>query len=490
VFTTTQIRSTTKHFNMAKRTQPSSGLQLNFAFDIGKAVTGTFDAGEISSDGGLGLIRAADNRLHLTDDLAFCFLDKRRPDYVTHSPVQLLRQRIYAICAGYEDANDASILRLDPMHKLAVGRAPTDRALASQPTISRFENAAGALELKFAQDFLVHLYIRSHRKPPRKVVLDLDTTCDPVHGYQQLSFYNKFYGTFCYIPMFIFDQNGFPLAALLRAGNADVGGDAARCLRSVLEILKAAWPQVTVEFRADAAFCRREVYEVCEQFNTTYFIGLKKNHALVCLAKELVSEATDEFKAIFGEPEKLDKTAWRRKQEQMRFASKSAGRMQELHETFRMTRKVGQLSWRGRGYKDDMRVICRADVTDDGPELRFVITNHPNGNPRWLYESNYCRRGQCENWIKELKLIDCDRLSCQEFEANQFRLLMHVFAYILLRDGRERLARRGPRISIDQYRLKFVKVAVLVQETAKAVALHWSSNYPYKAEFMRLSAVF
>jgi hypothetical protein len=435
----------------------------------------------------LSLIRAVDDQLELTERMSMCIAEKRRPDLVQHSLHEVVRQRVFAIAAGYEDVNDADYLRFDAMHKLAVGRSINMAHLASQPTISRFENSVNTIELSFLQDLLVLTYIRKHRKAPRKVVLDLDTTCDPVHGYQQLSFYNGFYGTFCYIPMFIFDQDGFPLACLLRPGNADVGGDAARCLKNVARLLREAWPNVQLDFRADAAFCRREVYAVCEEFGIKYFIGLRTNHALRCLAKDLVNSARDEFEALYGTPLQLQTTAWRKKEEAVRFASKEEGRMQEMFENERMTRKVGQLAWRGRGYTEDMRVICRADFTDDGPELRFVITNHPTGNPRWIYENKYCRRGQCENWIKELKMIDCDRLSCQEFNANQFRLLLHVFAYVLLRELRERLSDGGQLMSIDQFRLKFVKVGVLVRESVRRVWLHWTSAFPRQAEFRRLA---
>jgi hypothetical protein len=462
-------------------------LQLKFDFGLGKPVIGNFSGGQISSDGGLCLIRAVDDQLALSENIALCIAERRRPDLVVHSKEDLIRQRVFAIAAGYEDVNDAQYLRSDPMHKLSVGLAPSERDLASQPTLCRLENSVNETELKLLADLLAHMYIKKHPKPPKKIVLDLDTTCDPVHGYQQLSFYNGFYGTFCYIPMFIFTEDGFPLACLLRAGNADVGGDAARCLKNVVEILRKQWPHIPVEFRADAAFCRREVYSVCEEYGITYFIGLKTNHALRCLAKDLVASAKDEFESLYGKPTLMEKTRWRQNEERKRFSSKTEGRMQEEFEAQRMTRKVGQLSWRGRGYTQDMRVICRADYADDGPELRFIITNHPRGNPRWLYENKYCRRGQCENWIKELKLIDCDRLSCQEFNANQFRLLLHVFAYVLLRELRERLCKDGHRISIDQFQLKFIKLGVLVRETCRRVLLHWTSHFPRQAEFVHLA---
>lgn len=429
----------------------------------------------------------ADDKLKLTEQASLCIAEKRRPDLIKHDAQAVLRQRVYAIAAGYEDVNDAQVLRFDPMHKIAVRDGVDVPDLASQPTISRFENSIGEKELEFLQDLLVHLYVQQHKKPPRKISLDLDTTCDPVHGYQQLSFFNGFYGTYCYIPLFVFDESGFPLAALLRPGNSDVGGDAARVLKRILKIIRSAWPKVHVEFRADAAFCRREVYQVCEENNVTYYIGLRANHALTCLAKDLVASAKKEFELLFGPAQQLDKTAWRRKQEATRFSSKMEGRMQEHFEEQRTTRKVGQLAWKGRGYTEDMRVICRVDYTDDGPEQRFIITNRPRGNPRWIYENKYCRRGQCENWIKELKSISCDRLSCQEFNANQFRLLEHVFSYILLLALRKQLPAGMNKISVQQLQLKFLRIGALVSESVRRIHIQWSSTYPWKQDLFRLS---
>lgn len=472
---------------MTECTESAAEAQLRFSFGVGKPIVGNFDGGKISSDGGLHLLRLADDKLKLTEQASLCIAEKRRPDLVKHDSQALLRQRVYAMAAGYEDGNDAQVLRFDPMHKIAVNDAVDVDELASQPTISRFENSIGEKELDFLQDLLVHLYVQQHKTPPRKIALDLDTTCDPVHGYQQLSFFNGFYGTYCYIPMFVFDESGFPLAALLRPGNSDVGGDAARVLRRILKIIRSAWPKVHVEFRADAAFCRREVYQVCEENNVTYYIGLKTNHALTCLAKDLVASAKKEFESLFGPAEQLDKTAWRRKQEAIRFSTKDEGRMQEHFEEQRMVRKVGQLAWKGRGYTDDMRVICRVDYTDDGPEQRFVITNREKGNPRWIYENKYCRRGQCENWIKELKSISCDRLSCQEFNANQFRLLEHVFSYILLLSLRKQLPAGKNKMSVQQIQLKFLRIAALVRESARRILIQWSSTYPWKQDFFRLS---
>lgn len=475
-------------FQLTECTKAAKNPQLRFSFGTGKPIVADFNGGQISTDGGLCLVRQADDVLRITEQAGMCIGEKRRPDLVKHDNQSLLRQRIYAIAAGYEDANDAHVLRSDPMHKLAVGRALSDRDLASQPTISRFENQVNDTELDFLQDLLVHLYVQQHSKPPRKIVLDLDTTCDPVHGYQQLSFFNGFYGTYCYIPMFVFDENGFPLAVLLRPGNSDVGGDAARVLKRILPILRKAWPKVPIEFRADAAFCRREVYKVCEEYKVSYFIGLKSNHALRVLAKDLIAGAKEEFEAIYGPALELDKTAWRRREESMRFSSKDEGRMQETFEAGRFVRKVGQLFWLGRGYTEDMRVICRADYTDDGPELRFVITNHKTGNPKWLYETRYCGRGQCENWIKELKSISCDRLSCQEFNANQFRLIEHALAYILLLWLRKQLPKNSSSLCVEQIQLRFIRLGVLVVDSVRRTYLRWSSAFPWKQEFIHLSA--
>jgi hypothetical protein len=278
------------------------------------------------------------------------------------------------------------------------------------------ENAVTTTENGFLQGLLLHSYIQQFAQPPKHIVLDVDTTCDPVHGYQQLSFFNGFYHKECYIPLFVFDQAGYPLLARLRPGNFAPAEQAAADIRHIVEGLRKAWPTTRIELIADAAFGNRDFYRLCR------------------------------------------------------------------------VRLLEDIKYQSRTWDIERRVICRCDYTEEGPELRFIVTNSSTERPKWVYETKYCGRGQCENWIKELKYIKCDRLSCQEFEANQFRLLLHTFAYVLIRHLRESLSKRQPMMSVGTLRLRLIKIGVLVRESARRVLLQWSSTCPWQSEFLALHA--
>jgi hypothetical protein len=471
---------------MTQCTEGETELQLRIDFGLGKPVVGEFTGGEISSDGGLGLLRLADERLGLTERIAKQIGDKRQAVYIKHELRTLLQQRIYAIASGYEDGNDATQLRFDPMFRLCIGKC-FSLPLASQPTISRLENAVNQHQNKLLQQLLLDTYIARHKKPPKKVILDIDTTCDEVHGYQQLSFYNGFYGTECYIPLFMFDQQGYPLLAVLRPGNYAPAEDVGPAIKPVIMALREAWPKTEIELRADAAFCNRDIYKLCEENDVKYFIGFKSNHALRCASKELIEKAKRDFEALFGPAEAPKGRQWRRLQERLRFQSKEQGRMQELFEQQERVRVIADVGYIARSWDRERRIICRVEYTGEGPELRFVITNASKGRPKWLYEEKYCKRGQCENWIKELKALHCDRLSCQEFEPNQFRLLLHCFAYILLKEVRDFVPRKTNLLSVNTIQMRFFKIGVLVRETVRRICLQWSSAYPWKQDFIRLT---
>lgn len=477
-----------------KSSGEASNVQLNFDFELGKPVAVTFDGGKISSDGGVVLLRQVDNKLKLSEQLAAILGDKRHPGRVKHSLCLQLRQRLYMIGSGHEDANDADHLRFDPAHMVAFGRRPEDAlAGASQETLCRLENSMTEAQLSVMQRFLVMLFIARHKKAPEKLVLDMDTTCDEVHGYQQLSFYNGFYSTYCYVPLFIFSEDGFPLAAVLRAGNASPAGYAVEALAPVVAELRKAWPAVRIELRADAAFCTPAIYRFCEENCVTYFIGFKDNHSLFCKIKPFIEEAKAKYEALFGEAavlvhhkkqKKLLREAWRRKEERSRFSSKTEGRLQEhFEEEVRRIRVMRELSYQADAWTMARRIVIRIDYTHEGPEIRYVVTNHEGGRPAWIYEDKYCQRGQCENWIKELKILKCDRLSCQEFNANQFRLLLHVLAYILLRELRNHLSPSERAISIDTLMLRLIKVGAVVRETARRISLQLAAAFPWQLQY-------
>jgi hypothetical protein len=482
---------------MTKSKPISSRAQAEMTHDLGlgKRIEGNFDGGALCSDGGLLLLRKADDRAELSELASLCITDERRPDLMRHSVADLFRQRIYAIAAGYEDCNDATVLRHDAMHRLAVGKSVPGALLASQSSLSRFEAMADQTSNAALQKLLAHQFVRRHKKRPKVVRLQMDTTCDEVYGYQQMTFYNGYYGAYCYAPLLIFTDTGFPLCALLRPGNPSPIDDALRMLKQLLHELRLAWPDVKVELTADAAFADPEIFEFCEENGITYFIAAAGHSGLAYHAEALIKKCKEEFEEFgYPSPELKKygllanpaeaKQVWRQREERIRYSSKAEGRMQEHFEDELHIRKYAEFRYQSREWTKERRFVYRCDYTRQGPDTRFVITNAKSGKPRQIYDDKYCRRSQCENWIKDLKTyLKSDRTSCQEFEANQFRLFLHVFAYILIWDVRKLGQLR--EMTVATFQLQFLKIAVLVTETARKVQLHFASNHPRKNEFVR-----
>lgn len=479
--------------------KPSQGIgqgQLWLDMGLSKGVEANFDAGSVSSDGGLLLLLKADQRLELSELAAMCIRDERQQGAVVHTIQNLFRQRMFGAAAGYEDCNDAGRIGNDPMHRLALGNLPSSTiGLASQPTLSRWENSVDAVSLSALQAVLRHTFIRTRKKPPKVLRLFMDTTHDEVHGYQQLSFYNGFYQTYCYTPLFIFADCGFPLCAILRQGNAGPAEGALRALKQIIQDIRLSWSSTRIELVADAGFAIPELYEYCEQNSITYFIG-DGSHAGYAYHTE---EAVRNCKAIFEEFDgrvielkkyatlvnpKDRKRAWRQREERIRFSSKQEGRMQEHFEDDLAIRRYCEFFYRSREWSRDRRVIARIEYTAEGPNVRYVVTNSTASYAKRLYEEKYCPRAKCENWIKELKnYLNCDRTSCQEFEANQFRLLLYTFAYVLLWEIRRKA--KLPHSTVETIRLQLIKVGVLVKETARKVKLSLASNHPWQEPFRR-----
>lgn len=478
-----------------KSTDNTKQAQMSLNLGFGKPIQANFDGERVCSDGGLLLLRKADERLELTKLAAFALQDERRPDLVKHTGMDLFRQRVYAIAAGYEDCNDADFLSFDAMHQLALGFRPDENhRLASQPTLSRWENSVDEVALATLQKLLVHIYVKKQKRPPKLLKLSMDTTNDETHGFQQLSFYNGFYEMACYTPLFIFTDDGFPLCSLLRAGNAGPAESALRMLRNVVHELRLSWPRVELELTADAGFAVPELYEYCETNDITYFIGTKGHNGLAYHAEPLMLYCKDLFEEFGCKSEpfkrlgfpvnpKEQKMAWRKRQEHIRFASKAEGRMQEHFEYELSIRKYSEFMYKSREWSKERRHIARCHYTNSGPDMMYVVTNKTKGSPKRIYEEKYCRRARCENWIKEIKTyLKCDRTSCQEFNANQFRLLLHTFAYALLWQIQKAA---GITTTFETLRLALIKIGVIVKETARRVQLRLASECPWQDQFRR-----
>ena len=412
----------------------------------GKQITGGFEGGDICTDGGLMLVEKADRRLKLTKRLSAVLTDTRDPGKVKHSLAEMIRQRVYQIACGYQDCNDADDLGFAPLLKAAVGRLPQNGPqLASQPTLSRRENSVTRSELYRMSQMLVDLFIQRH-SGPRKVVVDIDATDDPTHGQQQLSGFHGYYDEHCYLPLIVTARvEGEPdelLAAILRPGRSYPGARAVTMLKRLVAKLREAWPDVTILVRADSGFARPEVYRFCETHGIPYLIGLITNPRLQQLAELYLKQA----RAYHDEPGR---------------------KVRRLHETH-----YAAASWRHK-----RRVLVKAEVTDRGDNPRFVATDM-SGDPLVLYDC-YAGRGEAENRIKELKDLAIDRTSCHRFLPNQFRLILHAAAFVLLSFLRRHLADTElASAQVATIQRKLLKLGGLVKETCRRVWLHFASSCP------------
>ncbi len=377
-----------------------------------------------------------------------------------HSLATLLRQRLYQIACGYADQNDATTLRTDPLLKLVCGRRPlTGAELASQPTLSRLENAVDRHTIEALAAALVECYVRARgeRGAPRRIVLDFDGTDDPAHGQQEGVGYHGYYRQHMYHPLLVFDgETGHLITAVLRPGRCHGSRLAVLVLRRLVRRLRQAWPQVAIALRADSGFAIPRLYAWCEAHRVSYTIGLIPNPALAPLAAPLLAQA--------------QATSAQRGGAKVRYVE--AGRYQ-----------AG--SW-----PHPRRVVYKAEVLAKGPNTRFVVTTR-RAAPLPLYDW-YVRRGQPENWVKELKnALPADRLSDHRFWANAFRLLLHAAAYWLLDTLRRWLAgTAAATYQFDTLRLQLLKVGGRVRELADRVRLHLASSHPGEPWWAHLATRF
>jgi hypothetical protein len=421
-----------------------------------KKVTAAFDGGQVSSDGGVFLLAAADKRLGLIDTLAGLFLDMRDPAQITHSMADILRGRIFAIACGYPDGNDLDDLRHDPAFKMACGRLPESGGdLASQPTISRLENAPDIRDPIRMSRGMVDFWCQSHENPPKGIVLDIDDTADTVHGHQQLSFFNAHYDERCFLPIHIYDaETGHCVVTILREGKTPAGKEVRAHIRRLVRRIRLHWPDTIVTIRGDSHYGRREAMDWCDDNGVKFIFGLGPNKTLA--------------KQVFA---KLDSVNVRR----------AVGQLDKVRD-FAATR-YGAKSW-----SRPRRVLARIESTKGkGADVRYIVTNLTKGTAKQLYEDIYCARGQAENLIKRHKSqLASDRTSCRSPLANQMRLILHTAAYWLMRTIRDAIPKTAPLASgeFSTIRLRLLKIAVRVRETGSRIKLAFAANCP-NAELFR-----
>lgn len=436
-----------------------------------KPVVVEFDQRQGSSDGGAILLKAADRRLGLTEALAECVIDQRQPGKVEHAIEELLRQRVYGLACGYPDANDAARLAQDAVHKLLLGRDPIEGGdLASQPTLSRFENAADRKQLYRMGEALAERVIERHRRRlhgrARRITIDLDPTDDPTHGAQQLAFFNGHYDTWCYLPVVGFmsfndEAEQYLFTAVLRPGNAPAKAGAIGLLWRILVRLWRAFPKARIRVRLDGGFADPLLLTFLDAMEVEYVVAMAQNAVLNRLAEPKLQEARE--------------------------LSKKSGETEHVY---------GEGRYAAQSWTSERRVIFKAEVVrqpekepKDNP--RFVITNLKQ-NPRWIYERVYCQRGDIENRIKELhEGLEIDRTSCSKFGANQFRVLMTAAAYVLMQELRLRAARTDcARAQVGTLRERLLKLGAWVGVSVRRVVIHLPVSFPFLASFRQIALSF
>jgi Transposase DDE domain group 1 len=402
-------------------------------------------------------LRAFDQRYGLTRGLAQRVCDPREEERVRHSVLSLFRQRLYQIVAGYEDANDADRLRHDPAFQILADQ-PLGEPLGSQPTLSRWENSPSLRDLLKLQDALLDWFVKICGKQVRKrgeILLDVDSTDDPTHGQQQLSFFNGGYDQHMYHPLLILERHtGCLLAARLRPGKVASHARIIPLLLRIVPRLQREFPNVRIQLRADAGFATPLLYEFCEFFSIQYAIGIGTNSRLGAKAQRLQRRLARRYRRT-GEPQ----------------------------------RSFSSFLYRAHAWSHQRRICYKAEQADAGTNLRFLVTNL-SGRSHSVF-SFYNDRGECENRIEEFKNgFDADRLSCHRFRANAFRLLLHSFAYNLVNLFRLHLPSSLRSAQIETLRTRLFKLGARFRQTARCIRVHLASGWPFQSLFQTVALAF
>jgi hypothetical protein len=419
-------------------------------------VQADFGGGTLTSDAGGLLLREVDRRCGLIDALAACLTDPRDPARITHDLRTMLAQRIYGLALGYEDLNDHTTLRQDPLFAVLANQRPDpEQPLASAPTLCRLENRLTRASLAHLASVLVEQFIASFDQPPEELILDFDATDDPVHGTQEARFFHGYYDHYCFLPLYVFCGSQL-LVAYLRPSNIDASLHTRPILKLLVRRLRQAWPKVRIVVRGDSGFCRWKLMRWCEQNGVFYVLGLARNAVLERLAAPFMAAAETQFSA-----------------------------------TNQKVRNFHEVRYAAGTWDRPRRVIVKAERLPEGPNARFVVTNLLRLGPARIYDELYVARGDMENRIKEQQLaLFADRTSCHAFPANQFRVLLSAAAYVLVETLR-RTALPGTELEQAQagtIRLKLFKVAARVVTSVRRVVLHFSSAYPLADLFARVLA--
>lgn len=440
-----------------RQTMTVCNKSFEISSSFSKKLTINFDGGNITSDGGMLLLSRIDQKLGVSDLVSDAITDQRTPSKITHSLSHLVKQKIYQLASGYEDDNDANILRIDPALKTAAGKLPEkDTDLASQPTFCRFENSITKKDIKKLLFALLECYIRQKLQDgiPDQIVIDIDPTDDPVHGNQEYGLFHGYYWQVMYYPLLMFDgESGALISAFLRPGTYHASHGADSLLKIILAKLKTVFPQTQFIIRGDCGFGVPKMYDFCEtKGKCNYILGISGNSRL----QSMVQMEKEEVKKLF----------------------ESTGEAQKVFKTF---------FYKAEKWEIHRRIIAKIEHNHHGSNVRFLVTNIDFDSAESGYDY-YTQRGECENRIKELKNdLFMDRLSCHRYLANFFRLLLSSFAYVIMHELKRELKNtKYENIQFKTIRLKLLKIGARVKETSRRIWFSFSSSYVDKDIFLKL----
>ncbi|WGV23788.1 IS1380 family transposase [Halotia branconii] len=470
--------------------------QFKFSGEKSHPIVVNFQGGTVTSDAGLSLIAEIDRKLEITSKFAQCFQDYRQPNRVDHSIESLIKQRIYGLVMGYEDLNDHEELRQDPMFALAVlktmGIEDEPTILAGKSTLNRLEHCPEDVEQgadsryhkighcpSEIESLFVKIFLESHAKEPRQIILDLDVTDDLVHGSQEQVFFNTYYGGYCYAPLYIFCGKHL-LAAKLRPSNVDPAFGALSELQRVIKQIRQQWKNVEILVRGDSAYSRDDIMTWCEsQPGLDYVFGLAQNSRLIGMTTTIQSRASLEFEQKLSTAVSFLETVFKPDEQLPRLACDLIDNSIWYKSLDYQTRE----SW-----SRSRRVVCKVEYGAKGTNIRFVVTTLATNKvpPSQLYKQKYCQRGEMENRFKEQQLeLFSDRTSTHTFPGNQLRLWFSSLAYVLMNALRQKCLTKTElqNATVGTIRTKLLKLGALITVNTRCILIAITSSCPYKNIF-------
>lgn len=475
-----------------------STAKFDFGVAEGRRIEARFDGGTLTSYAGALLLGKVDKALRLTQRLAACFVDHRDPALIEHRIETLVGQRLVGLALGYEDVNDHDALRHDPLFAALAGKLTARRSdcapVAGKSTLNRLERSketpgryhkinhrADAIEALF-----VDLFVEAHERAPKEIILDLDATDDPLHGNQEGRFFHGYYDCYCYLPLYIFCGRHL-LAARLRKADIDASAGAVEDIARIVARIRAAWPNVRIWLRADSGFARDGLMSWCEANDVGYVFGLAKNDRLNAeLAEDLAAAATES--AATGQPARRFRDFVYRTRDSWSRARRVIGKAEWMTPTQAEADDTTQREKRKKTKTAKRKAHATAPTEPGRGNPRFIVTSADRTThaARALYENFYCARGEMENRIKECQLdLFADRTSCATMRANQLRLWLASFAYVLM-SALRRLCLSGTKLAnatCGTIRLKLLKIGAQVKISVRRVLFSMASAFPYGHEF-------